>query len=104
MKTKIFTILFFLTLSISAQEFYGKATYKTHRKSNIKLDSTQVAQNPDLQKQLEAQMSKMFQKTFELNFNRTESTYKEDVKLNSPKPQMGGVRVMSFGGSGSNFV
>tara|TARA_R110001632_G_scaffold6324_5_gene25874 strand:- start:58623 stop:59459 length:837 start_codon:yes stop_codon:yes gene_type:complete len=104
MKTKFFTILFFLTLSISAQEFYGKATYKTHRKSNIKLDSTQVAQNPDLQKQLEAQMSKMFQKTFELNFTRTESTYKEDAKLNSPTPQAsnGGVMVMSFGGGGGS--
>tara|TARA_R110000787_G_scaffold70646_4_gene157022 strand:- start:12073 stop:12903 length:831 start_codon:yes stop_codon:yes gene_type:complete len=104
MKSKIFIILFLLAFSISAQDFYGKATYKTHRKSSFKLDSTQVAQNPDLQKQLEAQMSKMFQKTFELNFTRTESTYKEDVQLNSPTPQSsnGGVMVMSFGGGGGS--
>lgn len=106
MKSKLFILLLFLTCSVIGQNFTGKATYKTHRKSSIKLDSTQSAQNPDLEKQLQAQMRKMFQKTFELNFNRTESTYKENAKLNSPTPQAskGGVMVMSFGGGGGTDI
>ncbi|MFD2568649.1 GLPGLI family protein [Pseudotenacibaculum haliotis] len=106
MKNKIFMLLFFLSVSISAQDFYGKATYKTHRKMDFKLDSTEAATNPGLQSQIEAQMKKMFQKTFVLNFNRSESTYKEDVKLNAPRPQIGGgnVMVQVVGGGGGNDV
>ena len=107
MKTKISIMLLLLSVSISAQEFYGKATYKTHRKTNFKMDSTMVASNPDLEKQLQAQMRKMFQKTFILNFNKTESTYKEDAKLNAPSPKLGGggnVMVQVVGGGGGNDV
>ena len=48
----------------------------------------------------------MFQKTYILNFNRSESTYKEDVKLNSPQPQIGGgnVFVQVVGNGGGNDV
>ena len=108
MKTKIFILFLFVSMSISAQDFYGKATYKTHRKSNIKLDSSTVAANPGIQEQLKARMQKMFQKTFILNFTKSESTYKEDEKLDAPtKPQAnGGVMVMSFGagGGGNNVI
>ena len=64
MKFKIFCALFLMIYSISAQKFSGRATYKTHRKSSIELDSTTMAANPGIQKQLEAQMRKMFQKTY----------------------------------------
>lgn len=106
MKTKIFILFLFMAVSISAQNFTGKATYKTHRKSSIKLDSTQVAQNPDLQKQLEAQMRKMFQKTYTLEFTKSESIYKEEQELDAPsKPQAnGGVMVMSVGGGGGTDI
>lgn len=106
MKTKLFVLTLLLTGSLFAQDFYGKATYKTHRKSNIQLDSATVARNPGIQEQLKARMAKMFQKTFILNFNRTESTYKEDAKLD--QPTVGGgdgtVMVMSIGGGGGNDV
>lgn len=95
-----------LSMVLSAQEFSGKAIYKTHRKSNIKIGSDGPnGMTPEMQKQLEDRMKKMFQKTFVLNFNRTESTYKEDVNLSSPAPQPGvggGVTVMTFGGGGGN--
>ena len=33
-----------------AQDFSGRATYKTHRKSSFELDSTTMATNPGIQK------------------------------------------------------
>lgn len=106
MKTKLFILTVLLSGSLFAQDFYGKATYKTSRKSSIKLDSTTVATNPGIEEQLKARMAKMFQKTFILNFNRTESTYKEDAKLDQPTLPggNGGVMVMSIGNGGGNDV
>ncbi len=106
MRTKLFILALFVTGSLVAQDFYGKATYKTHRKSSIQLDSTTIARNPGIAEQLKARMAKMFQKTFILNFNRTESTYKEDAKLDQPSVGTGGgeVMVMSIGGGGGNDV
>ena len=107
MKTKLFILTLLISGSIFAQDFYGKATYKTHRKSSIKLDSTTIAQNPGIEDQLKAKMAKMFQKTFILNFDKTQSTYKEDAKLDAPTVGPGGngqVMVMSIGGGGGNDI
>ena len=55
-----------------------------------------------LQAQFEAQMRKMFQKTFILDFTRAESMYKEEQVLDAPKvPQQNGLMVI-FEGSGSS--
>ncbi len=99
-------LLLFSIVTFSQKNIKGKATYKTHRKSSIKMDSTLIAQNPALQEQLEAQMRKMFQKTYTLNFTKSESIYKEEQALESPKvPQSnGGVFVMSVGGGGSDLL
>ncbi len=108
MKTKLFLLTLLISGSVFAQDFYGKATYKTHRKSSIKLDSTTIARNPGIEDQLKTKMAKMFQRTFILNFNRNESTYKEDAKLDQPNVGKGGangqVMVMSIGGGGGNDV
>lgn len=106
MRTKLFVLALLLSGSLFAQDFYGKATYRTSRKSNIQLDSATIARNPGIAEQLKARMAKMFQKTFILNFNRTESTYKEDAKLDQPNmPQANGtVMVMSVGGGGGNDI
>jgi GLPGLI family protein len=107
MKTKLFILALFVCGALNAQDFYGKAVYKTSRKSDVKLDSATVAANPGIEEQLKERMRKMFQKTFILNFNRTESIYKEDVKLDQPTtPQVGngGVMVMSIGNGGGNDV
>ena len=60
----------------------------------------------EMQKQLQARIQKMNQKTFILNFDKKTSTYKEDVQLDAPNPKVGGagVMVMSFGGSGNGSV
>ena len=106
MRIKLFMLTILLSGSLFAQDFYGKATYKTSRKSNIKLDSTTIAANPGIEEQLKARMAKMFQKTFILNFNRIESTYKEDAKLDQPNVGggNGNVMVMSIGGGGGNDI
>jgi GLPGLI family protein len=60
----------------------------------------------EMQKQIQARIQKMNQKTFILNFDQKTSTYKEDVQLDAPKSQIGGagVMVMSFGGSGNGSI
>lgn len=100
MKIQIVLILFFSSFLMNAQKFSGKATYKTHQKSAFKLDSAAVAKNPGMQKMIQEKLQKMYQKTYTLEFNQAESTYKEKPKLNSPNPKGSSVEVMvmSIGG------
>lgn len=107
MKTTTSIFIALISFALNAQNFSGKATYKTSRKSMISFDNEK---NPgisdEMQKQLQARIQKMNQKTFILNFDKKTSTYKEDVQLDAPNPQIGGagVMVMSFGGSGNGSV
>ncbi len=90
-------IMVFVSSSIIAQDFQGIATYKSHRKMDIKLDSTQV--NSDMHKRMMDMMKKQFEKTYNLTFNKEESIFKEDEKLEAPQRQ-GMVMVMvETGGS-----
>lgn len=107
MKTKLsicVTLLF--SIIVSAQNFQGKATYKTSRKSKLKIGGKNSTMSDDMKKQIEERLRKMNQKTFILQFNNFSSIYKEDVKLDAPKPKVGAtnVRVMSFGGSGNGSI
>lgn len=107
MKTRLITLIIALISVVSyAQEFSGKATYKTSRKSNLKLgDDSQMTEQQ--KEQLMERFRKMNQKTYILKFDKHTSTYKEEEKLKSPtKPQVGNTRtvVMSFGGGGAGSV
>lgn len=82
---------------VNAQEFQGIATYKSKRKIDIKLDSTQV--NSDMHKQMIEMMKKQFEKTFTLRFNKEESLYKEEEKLSSPQPMGMEMVMINTGGS-----
>ncbi|MDA8893564.1 GLPGLI family protein [Flavobacteriaceae bacterium] len=95
-----------ITGSMFAQDFSGRATYKTHRKSSFELDSTTMAVNPGIQEQMEAQMRKMFQKTFTLDFSKSESMYKEEQELDAPKGPSanGGAMIMMIGGDGVSDI
>jgi GLPGLI family protein len=107
MKTAISILIVLLSFALNAQNFSGNATYKTSRKSSFSFDKEKNSGISDeMQKQLQARIQKMNQKTFILNFDKKTSTYKEDVKLDAPNPQAGGagVMVMSFGGSGNGSV
>ena len=107
MKTTTSILIALISFALNAQNFSGKAIYKTSRKSTISFDKEK---NPgisdEMQQQLQARIQKMNQKTFILNFDKKTSTYKEDVQLDAPNPKVGGagVKVMSFGGSGNGSV
>lgn len=95
--TLLTTVVLLTTLSITAQDFQGIATYKSHRKVDIKLDSSQM--NSDMHKRMMDMMKKQFEKTYLLTFNKEESVFKEEEQLESPQPQ-GMVMVMvETGGS-----
>ena len=105
MRIRFLLLSFLMTVSIFAQDFSGRAIYRTHRKSSIKLDSTTMASSPGIQEQLEAQMRKMFQKTYTLDFTKSKSVYKEVQELDAPKvPSSNGVMIMVQGSNGSNDV
>ncbi len=101
---KTFMLSCLITGSMFAQDFSGRATYRTYQKSSFELDSTTMAANPGIQEQMEAQMRKMFQKTFTLDFTKSESMYKEEQELDAPKgpSSNGGVMIMMIGGDGSS--
>ncbi|KGL59562.1 MULTISPECIES: GLPGLI family protein [unclassified Polaribacter] len=107
MKVKLSVLIVLISLAANAQNFEGKAIYKTSSKSNIKFgDDKKSTMSDDMKKQIQARLQKMNQKTFILNFDQKTSTYKEDIQLDAPKPQVGGagVMLMSFGGAGNGSV
>jgi len=104
MKNKLIAIALLLCVGgLSAQNFSGKATYKTHRKIDLKINEGNGAPDDALQKQLAAQMKKMFQKTYTLNFTKTTSAYIQNKKLAAPQPQ-GGMMISFDGMDGGEDV
>lgn len=96
-KTLLILSLVFAFTVANAQDFQGVATYKTHRKVDVKLDSTQMGS--EMHQRMMDMLKKQFEKTYKLTFNKEESVYKEEEQLEAPKPQ-GMVMVMvDTGGS-----
>lgn len=90
------SITLLIAMQVSSQDFQGEATYKSKRKIDIKLDSTQMASG--MADQMMEMLKKQFEKTYILNFNKEESIYKEEEALATPQPQgMNVVMVMSGG-------
>tara|TARA_R110002073_G_scaffold57778_4_gene146773 strand:+ start:198019 stop:198816 length:798 start_codon:yes stop_codon:yes gene_type:complete len=76
-----------------AQDFQGKAYYMS--KTSVDMDNFGGRQmNEEQKKRILDRMKSMFEKTYELTFNKSESLYKEEEKLEAPG-QGGGGR---FGG------
>jgi len=106
MREIITTLALLIVTALSAQNFTGKAIYKTSKKSNIKFGNDQEGITDKMQEELQKRIQKMNQKTFILNFDKTTSVYKEEEKLEAPKTKPGssGINVISLGGSGSTDV
>jgi len=83
--TRVCTVFFALiTTVISAQQdFQGQAIYQT--KTTVDMSGFGGGQMSDQRKkEIAERMKSMFEKTYILNFNRSESTYKEEEKLDAP--------------------
>lgn len=106
MKKIILASILMLSGLIQAQEFQGMAVYesKTSTAEFAKAFSGNRDITPEMQKQIEERMRKMFEKTFILNFDKSASIYKEEEKLDAPG-QQGGGRMMSsmMGGGGTHY-
>ncbi|WP_417786096.1 GLPGLI family protein [Tenacibaculum sp.] len=97
-------LILLLSASMFSQSFQGKATYKTHRKIDLKIEDKKGAPNSEMQKKMQAQLMKQFQQTYTLNFNKSTSTYKQNKKLSSPQAQVGGVQIQVMGSGGGTDV
>lgn len=106
MKKIIIASILMFSGFINAQNFQGMAVYesKTSTSDFTKGLSGNRDITPEMQKQIEERMKKMFEKTFVLNFDRSASIYKEEEKLDAPGEQ-GGRRMMSsmMGGGGTHY-
>lgn len=96
--------IFCFVLNSIAQDFSGKAVYKTNRKSGFKIEGGSNMSEAQ-KKELEDRFQKMNQKTFILEFDKTTSTYTEEQKLNAPNPtsNSGMMVFVGVGGSGEIY-
>ncbi|WP_338356472.1 GLPGLI family protein [Yeosuana marina] len=99
-KVIIISALTLFSTNVSAQNFKGEATYKTKRKVDIQLDSTQV--NSEMHQKMLEMLKKQFEKTFILSFNKEESLYKEEEKLG--EPQTGNVQMVFVSTDASDIL
>jgi GLPGLI family protein len=105
----IFVLVFAIvsSLGLHAQEFQGMAIYES--KTSTSDFKTRMQGNkditPEMQKNMEERMKKMFEKTFILNFDKSASIYKEEEKLDTPGQGGSGMRMMSsmMGGGGTFY-
>ncbi len=105
MKMKIIGTALFVLLFTGigyAQDFQGRATYKSKRQMNIQFDSTQV--NSEMQKQMMAMMKKQFERTYILSFNKEASIYKQEESLESPQPSAGGIQIIIAGSGEADIL
>ena len=97
------SILGFLLLfstTVFSQNFQGKAIYQTKTAFDLKLDSSRVS--TEQQERIQQRMKSMFEKVYVLDFNATESMYKEEEQLEQPGQQGGRMRFGGFG-AGKNY-
>ena len=83
--------------NIDAQSFQGIATYKSHRKVDLKMDEKNV--DAEMQRQIQEQLRRQFQQEYTLSFNQHESVYKQEEKLDAPNPVQSGIQIKISQGS-----
>ncbi|RKS01558.1 GLPGLI family protein [Flavobacterium sp. 102] len=109
--TKVILISSFLLMSFlaKAQDFQGKAEYFSKRiakKKTEKVESkTKEPIDPELEKAIQEAMKRASEKQFSLTFNKAESLYEEEKKLDKPESNSDGISVsMSFSSAGSKYL
>jgi GLPGLI family protein len=108
MKKTVTILSLLMVTSLMAQNFQGKATYKTSMKMNFKMGGSRGnAMSDDQKAKMNARLAKQFQKTFVLTFDKNSSVYKENKSLNAPVagPRGGSnMMIQVVGGGGGNDV
>ena len=107
MKILLSTLTLAFVFSANAQNFKGKAIYKTSMKSNFNISAeNNPGMDENMQEEIRKRMQKMNQKTYVLEFNKYNSTYTQKVSLDAPKTPIGKISpiIMSFGGSGNSSI
>lgn len=110
MKNIFYTLALVLTFitSNAQKDFQGMAVYES-KTSTADIKSRFEGNKeitPEMQKMLEENMKKMFEKTFILNFDKSASIYKEEEKLEAPGQENGRrIRMVSnmMGGGGTYY-
>lgn len=102
-KTLITCLLLFAFASTYAQDdFQGLATYQS--KTSVDLDQWGGRQmSPERKKMIMDRMKSMFEKTYTLTFNKAESIYKEEEKLEAPGGRGGFGRMMGSFTAGAQY-
>lgn len=92
---KVTTVLMMLaTTLLFAQDFQGKAVYQS--KTNFNVDMSKSGMPPEMVKRIQSRMKSMGENTFILDFNKSESIYKEEEKLDDMTSGGGRGRGMRF--------
>lgn len=96
-------IISLFAMAASAQDFQGVATYES-KTATPELPKGDRNITPEMEKMIKERMKKALEKTFILTFNRSESTYLEEEKLDAPGDN-GGMRMMAsfMGGGGKHY-
>ncbi|WP_411766641.1 GLPGLI family protein [Winogradskyella sp. A3E31] len=89
--------LLFVGTSVFAQDFQGKAYYQSKTTMDMG-DWGGQQMTPEQKKRIEERMKGFLEKEYVLNFNKAESIYKEEDKLEAP-----GAGGRGFGGFGSSL-
>ena len=79
----IIALVLLTSATFYGQEFHGLAVYESKQSlKDMKIESKDG--NDEMMKQIMERMKKMYEKTYILNFNKYESVYQEEVKLEAP--------------------
>lgn len=102
--TLAFMVTVFSTNLMKAQDFQGQATYesKTMMKDDIKIEGSNIT--PEMKAMFAEKMKKAFEKSFVLNFNKTESIYEEPQKLEAPGASSSGRMVVKTASTGDGKI
>jgi len=100
---QLLLILFALSNTISAQDFQGKALYKSIRNME-KMNFHMEGGDPVMEQRMKDMLKKQMEKEFELAFDKQSSVYKKQDALESSAQQPGGGMVVMFMESGEDGI
>ena len=108
-KTTFSIALLILCLTTSAQEFQGKAEYFSKRIVKKKTDNVETKSkesiDPEFEKAIKEAVKKASEKEFILVFNKVESLYEEQQKLEKPQGSSSEMSIsMSFSSVGKKYL